>query len=108
MKILFDQARQVFDYIIIDTPPIALVADALSLSGYADLTLFLVRQNHSHKGALEIIDALKNEEKLPNPYLMINDVSSSKSLGISYYYGYGQGYNYGYYDNKYASRNTNK
>ena len=103
MQFLFEQARKDYDYIIIDTPPIALVADALSVATYADLTLYLVRQNHSHKGVLEIANAMKNEEKLPKTYLLINDIRPSRSMGIYYYYGYGRGYNYGYYDYKYSS-----
>ncbi|MBN1186716.1 MAG: polysaccharide biosynthesis tyrosine autokinase [Bacteroidales bacterium] len=103
MKILFDKARREFDYIITDTPPIALVADALSVAIYADLTLYLVRQNHSHKGVLEIANSMKNEEKLPNIYLLINDIRPSRSMGLYYYYGYGKGYNYGYYDYNYST-----
>lgn len=102
MKLLFEYARKNFDYIIIDTPPNILVADALSLANYADLTIYLVRQNHSHKGVLEVVNSMRDEEKLPKTYLLINDIKPSKSFGYQYYYGYGQGYNYGYYDNKYS------
>lgn len=98
MKSLFEQVKKDFDYIIIDTPPIALVADALSLAAYADITLYLVRQNHSHKGVLEIANSVKDEEKLPKTYLLINDIRPSKSLGMNYYYGYGKGYSSGYYN----------
>lgn len=98
MKELIDKAKKVYDYVIIDSPPIALVADALSLAPYADLTLYLVRQDHSHKSVLEIANAMKNEEKLPKPYLLINDIRPTRNMGISYYYGYGKGYNYGYYN----------
>lgn len=103
MKEIFIQARKDFDYVILDTPPIALVADTLSVSTFADLTLYLIRQNHSHKGVLEIAEAMKNEEKLPKTYLLINDIKPSRSMRIYYYYGYGKGYNYGYYDYKYSS-----
>lgn len=103
MRTLFAQAKEDFDFIIIDTPPIALVADAISLAAYADLSLYIVRQNHSQKGVLEIAKALNEEDKIPRTYLLINDVKPSKSLGMSYYYGYGKGYNYGYYDSSYSS-----
>ena len=100
MKVLFEQIRKEYDFIIIDTPPIALVADALSLANYADLTIYLVRQNYSHKNVLEIANTMKNEEKLPKIYLLINDIKVSRSMGMYYYYGYGKEYNYGYYDYK--------
>ena len=98
MKILFEKARKNYDYIILDTPPIALVADALTLGQFADLTLYLVRQKHSHISVLNIINALQNENKLPKVYLLINDILPSRNFGFYYYYGYGNGYNYGYYD----------
>lgn len=100
MKELFERVREEYDYIIIDTPPIALVADALSVATYADFTLYLVRQNHSHKDVLEIANAMKQEEKLPKIYLLINDIRPSRNMGMYYYYGYGKEYNYGYYDYK--------
>lgn len=107
MESLFIKVKKEFDYIIIDTPPIALVADALSLASYADLTLYLVRQYHSSKGVLEIVNSLKYEDKLAKPYLLINDIKPSKSMGMNYYYGYGKGYNYGYYKYGYSNKNEN-
>jgi tyrosine-protein kinase Etk/Wzc len=103
MKFLFQQAKKDYDYIIIDTPPIALVADALSLASYADLTLYLIRQNHSHRGVIEVVNSMRDEEKLPKTYLLINDINPSKSFGMNYYYGYEKGYSYGYYDSNYSS-----
>jgi len=98
MKSIFEHAKKDFDYIIIDTPPIALVADALSLATYADITLYLVRQNHSFKGVLEVANSMKDEERLPKTYILINDIKPTKSLGMNYYYGYGKSYGYGYYN----------
>lgn len=107
MRSLFEKAKKNFDYIIIDTPPIAMVTDALSLTTYADLTIYIVRQYHSHKSVLEIANSIKNEEKLPKTYLLINDIKPSKTMGAYYYYGYGKGYNYGYYTDYYSSTKDN-
>jgi len=101
MKELLHELRKDYDYIIIDTPPIALVADALTLAKYADLTLYLVRQDYSHKNVLNIANQMKDEEKLPKPYLLINDIKPSKGLGMNYYYGYGKSYRYYDYSQKY-------
>ena len=105
MSTLIKDARKKYDYIIIDTPPVAMVADALSLATYADLTLYLIRQDFSHKSVLEIANSMRNEEKLPKTYLLINDIRPFKRMGINYYYGYGKGYNYGYY--YYSDYDTN-
>ena len=43
-------------YIFIDTPPIAMVADALILAPYIDLCLIVVRQRYTSKNTLSIIN----------------------------------------------------
>ena len=101
MRQLMQYARKNYDYVIVDTPPIALVADALSVATYSDLTLYLVRQNYSNKSVLEIANTMVFEEKLPKLYLLLNDLQPSRSLGIGYYYGYGKGYSYDYYESQY-------
>jgi capsular exopolysaccharide synthesis family protein len=40
---LIEQWRSQYDYVVIDTPPACLVSDALLLSGYADVSLLVVR-----------------------------------------------------------------
>jgi len=104
MKQLFLKFRKEYDYIILDTPPIALVSDALSLTEYADTTLYLIRQDYSHKDIIKTVNQIKSEERLPRFGLLINDIKSSRGMGYNYYFGYGHGYNYAYY--KYADYYT--
>jgi capsular exopolysaccharide synthesis family protein len=108
MKDLFTQLKKDFDYLVIDTPPLALVADALSLASYTDITLYIVRQNHSHKQVLEVANAMEKEERLPQLFLLINDLHKSRSMGYDYYYGYGRGYSYDYEYNNYFSPDNSK
>ncbi len=78
-----------FDYVIIDTAPVGAVSDGLLVEKFADVTLYVVRQNYTEKGQLSIVNDLASIGKIRNPYLIINDIKSS-------YQGYGYGYNYGY------------
>ncbi len=98
MQQLFVKLKKTYDYIILDTPPVALVSDSLSLAPFADLTLYVVRQNYSQKDVINIVNQMSAEERLPNIGLLINDIKPSRSMGYNYYYGYNRGYNYGYYD----------
>lgn len=102
MERLFNNLVERYDIVVLDTPPIALVTDTLSLSRFAHTTLYVVRQNFSHKAVVNIANYMFDNERLPNLTLIVNDIKPSKSLGYNYYYGYGEGYNYGYYDNKYS------
>ncbi len=99
---LFDFARQQYDYILIDTPPVGLISDALVLMKYADAVLFVLNTrfaNKDHlKNALEVFEA----NKVPNFGFILNGVRMKKSkyyyntnYGYGYRYAYGYGYGYG-------------
>ena len=100
MKLFFEKASKNFDYIIIDTPPIAVVTDALLLTEIADAYLYVMRQNYSTKNVIKLIDDVKKDNNLKNLGIILNEVQIRKGYGYSHGYGYGYGYGYGqgYYD----------
>jgi capsular exopolysaccharide synthesis family protein len=95
---LIKEALTIYDYIIIDTPPIAIVTDGFVLSKYADHTVFITRQNYTPKAFLRDIQEHYSSGKLKNISIVLNDIYKS---GLGYGYGYGYGYgrkqNGGYY-----------
>jgi Mrp family chromosome partitioning ATPase len=99
---LFEAVGKRFEIIVIDTAPVGMVSDALTLSKFADCTLYLVRQGHTFKKQISLIDELYRENKLPKVSIVINDVKNKPGYGYYGYgrYGYGYGYGYGssYYD----------
>ncbi|SFZ94014.1 capsular exopolysaccharide family [Flaviramulus basaltis] len=84
---LIKELKKVYDYIIIDTPPIGKVADAYSLSRFVDSTLFVVRYDYTKKEELNIINEISKSNKLNPLMIVLNDAKMDKS-GI-YSYGYG-------------------
>ncbi|MBI4648476.1 MAG: polysaccharide biosynthesis tyrosine autokinase [Bacteroidia bacterium] len=103
MKQFINKAKEKFDYIIIDTPPIALVADALLISKYTDANIFVIRHNYTRKSMLGIINELYEKQKLNGMGIVLNDLFRKR---MNEYYGYGH-YNYGYagYRYGYGKRN---
>ncbi len=100
---LFAYLRQRFDYIIIDTPPVGLVSDALLLNPHVTGALYLIRQGLSKKGTLQLLDDLYQNKKLHNIAIVFNGVGSKGSYygyGYGYFYGYGYEYGYGYYEDE--------
>lgn len=93
---LLEQAKTVFDYIIVDTAPTILVTDTFLISKYADLTLFLTKANYTDKKLLNFSKELQASGKLKNMGYVINSVGAGKSYSYGYGYGYNYGYNYGY------------
>lgn len=96
MADFIDRARKEFDYIIIDTPPVAIVTDALLLSRLTDVTLFVVRQRYTSRNTLSLIDEIYRNHEIRNPGIVVNDISMSGYYGYGLRYGYAMGYGYGY------------
>ena len=105
MKKLITLLREQYDYVVLDTPPINMVTDAVVLRYVVDGYLFVVRANQSGRG--EILHALDQLEYAQAKVLgfAINGVAlESTSYGYSKKryrrYGYGRykkyGYGYGY------------
>jgi tyrosine-protein kinase Etk/Wzc len=102
MKKFIERAKKEFDYIIIDTPPVAIVTDALLLADYVDVNLFIVRQRYTSRSTLDLIDQLDNHGELKNMAIIINDISLSGYYGYGMRYGYARGYGYSYGGNYYS------
>jgi tyrosine-protein kinase Etk/Wzc len=96
---LFDWLRKNFDAVIMDTAPVGMVSDALTLSRYADATLYIVRQGHTFKNQIGMIDEFSTTGKLPKMSIILNDVKVKAGYGYSGYghYGYGRAYGSGYF-----------
>lgn len=92
---LLNELQEMFDVIIIDTAPIGLVSDALILSQYAGITLFIVRQSYTVKDQVRMFDVLHKDGKIRNPAILFNGVEYLKKYGYGYGSGYGYGYSYG-------------
>ena len=108
VKILFDQLKEQFDIVIIDTAPVGLVSDALTLGKYADATAYIVRHNYTYKRQVQMIDELYEQKRLPHLSIIINDIKSQTG-GYGYgYTGYGYGYGYGHGSNYYDAGATQK
>lgn len=81
--------KEYYDYVIIDTAPVGLVADSLQLSKLADRTLFVCRADFSTKSSFTYINKLDEQKKLPNISIVINDIDLSKKK-FAYSYGFGK------------------
>lgn len=92
---LMNELRTMYDYIIIDTPPVGIVSDAMMLMNIADINIFILRENYSKKEYIKTINTYYTQGKLKNLCILLNDAGNNQRYGYGYSYGY-QGY--GYYD----------
>ena len=89
MKTILDLLSEDYDYIILDTAPVGLVADTLQLARYANVCCFVCRADYTPKANVALLDSLTKENKLPNACVILNGVDMSKRK-YGYYYGYGR------------------
>ena len=83
---LIRDMRDRYDYIILDCPPVGMVADALTLNEHVDTTIYIVRYNYTEKDQIKIVDDIFENKKLKNTLIVLND--SKKLNGNNYVYGY--------------------
>jgi tyrosine-protein kinase Etk/Wzc len=93
-----EESKSTYDYIIIDTPPIAIVTDALLVKECINTYVFVIRHDFSDRSVLKLVDELYTRRGFTNIAMLVNDIKVKGYYGYnySYNYGYGYGYNYSY------------
>lgn len=97
-KLLKDLAKA-YDVVVIDTPPIGIVADAVLLMRKADIPIYVLRADFSKRIFCKNINRIKSTFHLNHLSVVLN----STSKGAKYGYGNVVSYGYGYYDEEQRS-----
>ncbi len=97
LQTLLTDASDVFDWIIMDTPPAAFLPDCSLISRIVDSALLVIRACATpHPLVKRAVEAIGHEKFLG---VVMNRIENSAAGGEAYtYYGYGYGYGYGYSD----------
>lgn len=93
-EILIEEAKNLYDYIILDSAPVQMVSDTLNLSYLADATVYVVKYDYTEKSSLARVKTSIKKEQLKNLGILINGVNMKSAYG----YGYGRNYSYQYQD----------
>jgi Mrp family chromosome partitioning ATPase len=101
MKKLIEDLRKEYDYIIIDTPPILLISDALALAPFTDGVALVCRHQVSYVSDISRALNSLNFAKANVLGVIVNDY---KAPTIGKMYG---GYKKYYYYNSYSYGSTN-
>lgn len=96
LKLMIEELRKIYDFIIFDTAPIGLVSDALPLIRVSDINLFVIRTGKSKFTAASIPDRVASEYHLNNTFIILNDFVQESFYSHYYTTKYTDGY-YGYY-----------
>ncbi|QBN19813.1 polysaccharide biosynthesis tyrosine autokinase [Flavobacterium nackdongense] len=101
MHDMIEELKKKYDYIILDTPPVGLVSDALELAQYCDVILYIVRQNFTKKEMITLLNNRVKRGELKNTSIILNGFQNKAKYGAGYGYGYGYGYGNTTYSNGY-------
>ena len=85
---LFVELRQNYDYVIVDSAPVALVGDSYLLHRLVDMTIFVTRANYTAYDLIDFINQTHMQQRLPKMVAVLNGVDAKK-IGYGYGYGYG-------------------
>ncbi len=94
-KNLINELKKDYELIIIDTPPVGIVTDALISYQFAHNPIYVMRSGVSPKSFIENVNSFSESSQIKNMSIILNGIERSSGR---YGYGYksGYGYQYGY------------
>jgi capsular exopolysaccharide synthesis family protein len=84
---MIKELKSRFEYIILDTPPVGLLSDALVMMKYSDLNLYVLKANYSKKDFVDIAHQIIEKNNIKSLSFILNGVNA-KNIPA----GYGGGY----------------
>jgi len=104
MKDLLDRLTDMFDYVIIDTPPLVNATDAVTLAQYTSGVVLVVRSFKTERDVTQraqdiLVGAQVN---------LLGTILNNADVPRTGYYGYGSNYYYYYYHPYYSYYNDDK
>lgn len=91
---LMTELREQYEYILLDTVPYGIVADAQVISRVVDLCVYVIREKRMDRRLLPEVEKLYSTGKLPHMAVILNE-ACFQYTGYGYYGNYGY---YGYYE----------
>lgn len=84
---LINELKEIYDYVILDTPPIGLLSDAIVLMKQSDVNIFVMKAGVSKRDFIDIAHQLVEKNEIKHMSIVLNGVSSKNIPS-----GYGAGY----------------
>lgn len=85
LEALIHKLKPRYDYLLLDSPPAGLVADARLLGRHADMTLYIVRQHCTFRHQVAAIGDLQAGAQLPEMYIVLNGSRDLRRYQYGYY-----------------------
>lgn len=95
LQCVMEKLRPMFDYIVVDTPPSIMMADAGTMSRFADRVVFVIRQDYASRN--QVVDGIQiiNSAGGKLGGFVMNRSTAERAGRYGYGYSYGGNYRYG-------------
>ncbi len=90
-----------YDYVVLDTPPIGLVADTIAIAKYAECNIFVMRQRYTSKNSITLANSLYKDQQVANLSILLNDIEIEQGFGFGYGTYRDKNAGNGYYSDEY-------
>jgi capsular exopolysaccharide synthesis family protein len=84
---MINELKTMYDYVILDTPPVGLLSDALALMKFSDLNVYVLKAGFSKKDFVDIAHTIVEKNNVKHLVFLLNNVNV-KNIPA----GYGGGY----------------
>ena len=95
------EARKAYDYVVIDTPPIMLITDALVLMKHVDRALLVTNVKRANARGMRQLEDLLEQNSITHVSMVLNGILPTRwryyASKYAYRYLYTYGYGYGGY-----------
>jgi capsular exopolysaccharide synthesis family protein len=82
--VMLESLKKKYDYVFLDCTPLDIVTDATIVSRYADLTVFIVRENYTDRRKLRELENIYKQQVFNNMNLILN--GSKLSISFTKYH----------------------
>lgn len=97
LKSVIEEMSNRYDCILVDCPPLDIVADASIINKLCDMTIFVIRAGLFDKVLLPDLEKLYQEKRYNNMVVLLNGTYEDRPGYGAYGYGYGYGYGKNYF-----------
>ncbi|MBT8196162.1 MAG: polysaccharide biosynthesis tyrosine autokinase, partial [Bacteroidia bacterium] len=84
---LLKQLKERYEFVIIDSPPVGLLSDALVLMQQSDINIFVLKANYSKRDFVEVAHQIVEKNDIKSMAFLLNGVNANNIPA-----GYGGGY----------------
>jgi capsular exopolysaccharide synthesis family protein len=84
LKILMEKLRVMYDYVFIDGTPAGIVADTSIIGQFADLSVFVLRENYTNRRMLPELENIYHNGNFKNTHIIMNGSISGVPMGAYY------------------------